>query len=533
MIFRVILTLLITIAAAWGQATPDAAKPASSPASTADTAGAGSLASAQALMKKGQYEEAANAFRAIVRNDPSAAEAQIGLVRSLMRSHEIDEAEASAKSAIAAIPSSAPLHAVAGDVAFRLGKFDEAQTEYRAALKVDANSARAWFGLGRMYDAFSMHKSAKNAFTKAHTFDPSDEQIASYWVDTLPYSEQLELTKKSAGEHPKPREAERIKYLTEITQKKPWVLIGGVRPAEIKMVKYGKSFRGTYDANRDPNSQVAKGYALSVKFNDRASADLLLDTGASGIIIGNKLAERAGAVKISDTYIYGFGDQGVVRSYEAWVDKINIGGLEFHDCIVTVSSKNDVNDESGLIGTDVFQRFLITLDFANWKLLLSPLPKNPNATGSEDDPQDRYVAPEMQGFTKFYRFGHDIALPVVVSDKAIGNFILDTGAFANNISIKLASRVTKASADDDFRITGVSGKVSANSVLTAKKVILQFAKMRVESHDLPAMSLDAASRETEISGFIGIRTLTQMKMTIDYRDGLINLEVYEFKKAYE
>jgi hypothetical protein len=32
---------------------------------------------------------------------------------------------------------------------------------------------------------------------------------------------------------------------------------------------------------------------------------------------------------------------------------------------------------------------------------------------------------------------------------------------------------------------------------------------------------------------IGIKVLVQMKMTIDYRDGLVNLEVYEFKKARE
>ena len=35
------------------------------------------------------------------------------------------------------------------------------------------------------------------------------------------------------------------------------------------------------------------------------------------------------------------------------------------------------------------------------------------------------------------------------------------------------------------------------------------------------------------SAMLGIRTLVQMKMAIDYRDGLVNLEVYEFRKARE
>jgi len=124
-------------------------------------------------------------------------------------------------------------------------------------------------------------------------------------------------------------------------------------------------------------------------------------------------------------------------------------------------------------------------------------------------------------------------VPVVVNDKATGNFILDTGADLNTMSPKLAAQVTTARADGDYTMKGVSGKVQ--EVLTGQKAILQFAKMRIESHDLPVFSTDhiSASEGTEIAGFIGIRTLVQMKMTLDYRDGLVNLEVYEYRKARE
>jgi len=216
------------------------------------------------------------------------------------------------------------------------------------------------------------------------------------------------------------------------------------------------------------------------------------------------------------------------------VDKISIGSVQFRNCIVVVSSKNDVADEAGLIGPDVFEKFLITLDFQDWKLLLAPLPKNPAVTVADDDaPQDRYIAPELQGFTKFYRFYHDIVVPVVVNDKATGNFILDTGADLNIMDLQFAQKVTKASADDEYRMKGVSGKVA--EVLTGQKAILMFAKLRIESHDLPVFALNgtSSSEGTEIAGLIGIRTLVQTKMTIDYRDGLVNLEPYTFKQAHE
>lgn len=518
------------------QTSPDTGKLAAAPPSAAtNTAAVDPLLPAQDLLKKGKYAEAAVAFEAIVEKNPTSADARTGLVRSLMRAHKFAEAEDAAKKAVGAIPSSALVHATMGDVNFRLGKLSETEGEYRTALTLDPNSARGWLGLGRVFDFVSMHKRAAAAFEKAHQLDPEDAQIFEHWLHSLPRTEQLEAFKKRAGANPDTYEARHLKYLAEVTQKKPRQMVTEIKPMELKMMPYGLEVTGVYDINRSGPMTIRKGYGLQVKFNDRASSVLLLDTGADGITIGRKLAEKAGVVKIVDSYIGGIGDQGSVESYLGWVDKINIAGVEFRNFIVDVSSKNDVADEAGLVGADVFDKFLITLDFRDWRLLLAPLPKDPASAPSDDDEvaQDRYIAPEMQSYTKFFRFGHDLVVPVVVSDKTVGNFILDTGAELNNISPTFAAQVTKASYQGDFEVKGVSGRV--DRVMTGNKVILQFARMRIESHDLPVFSTDNASAwdGTEIAGFIGIRTLVQTKMTIDYRDGLVNLEVYEFKKARE
>ncbi|HEY2389531.1 MAG TPA: aspartyl protease family protein [Candidatus Angelobacter sp.] len=533
MSLRLLIALFLSVSAA-AQTTADNTKPAI-PALGANAASTvpDPLLSAEELMNKRQFAEAAAAYQTFLEKNPASPEANTGLIRSLLRAHKFDEADAAAKKAITAVSSSAMVHVAAGDVAFRMGKFGDTETEYRAALKLDPKDAKAQFGMGRMLQMVSMNKRAKDTFAKAHELDSNNGLIAEYWLETLPYAEQLEVVKKAAGDHPSDGEANRIAYLTALAQKKPWVLASEFKPTEVKILPYGKEITGVNDINRNGPVSISKGYGLGMKFNDRASATLLLDTGASGITIGRKLAERSGAVKIADSRIGGIGDQGSVLSYEAWIDKITIGNVEFHNCVVTVSSKSDVADEAGLVGTDIFEKFMITLDFRERKMLLTPLPKNPNAASDDDAAQDRYIAPGMQSFTKFYRFGHDIVVPVVVNDKAVGNFILDTGADLNSISPKLAAQVTKASADGDFTMKGVSGKVQ--QVLTGQKAILQFAKMRIESHDLPVFAIDNISNSdgTEIAGLIGIRTLVQMKMTLDYRDGLINLEVYEFQKARE
>jgi tetratricopeptide (TPR) repeat protein len=532
MIPRLLLAICLA-ASAIAQTTADNVKPAPPVAANGVTSPGVNepLLAARALMKKGQIKDAAAAFKALVEKDPTSAEAHAGLVRCLLRSNQLDEADGVSKKALAVLPGSALVHAVVGDVAFRSGNFGDAEKEYRAALRIDTNSARAVYGMGRMLQMVSMKKRAKENFTRAYQLDPEDAEISEDWLETLPYSEQLEQLKKMNGE--RDGSGSRRRYLTAVVQKKPWVLASEIRPMEMKMQAYGREVTGVYDINRSEPQTISQGFGLQVRFNDRAGAVLLLDTGAGGITIGRRLAERAGAVKIANTSIFGIGDQGSVESYVAWIDKISIGGLEFHNCTVIVSSKNDIADEAGLIGPDVFDKFLVTLDFHLQKLLLTPLPPNPSGASVDEEWQDRYISTEMQGYTKFYRFGHDIVVPVVVNDKAMGNFILDTGAGLNSMSPKLALQVTKASADGDYTMRGVSGRVQ--EVMTGKKAILQFAKMRIESHDLPVFSTDniSAAEGTEISGFIGIRALVQMKMTIDYRDGLVNLEVYEFKKARE
>ena len=454
---RFLLAICLAASAA-AQTSADNVKPAPPAAAEgASTARVNEpLLAARALMKKGQLKDAAGAFKALIEKDPTLADAHAGLIRCLLRSDQLDEADGAAKKAVAALPSSALVHAVVGDVAFRSGSFGDAEKEYRAALKIDTNSARAVYGMGRMFHMVSMNKRAKENFAQAHQLDPEDGEITRYWLETLTYPERLEQDKGTEGDPD--NKANMRRYLTALAEKKPWLMINEIKPMEIKMPLYGRNLAGVQDISRSGPKNIYEGYSLQVRFNDRSSAMLLVDTGAGGIVIGRKLAERVGAVKIADTRIFGIGDQGPVESYVASVDKINIGALEFHNCFVIVSSKNDVADDAGLIGPNVFDKLLVTLDFHNQRMVLEPLPPNPSGASVDDEWQDRYIAPQMQGFTKFYRFGHDVVVPVLVNDKATGNFILDTGAGINSMSPKLALQVTKAEADGEYRMKGVSGR---------------------------------------------------------------------------
>src|SRR5205814_4915469 len=88
-------------------------------------------------------------------------------------------------------------------------------------------------------------------------------------------------------------------------------------------------------------------------------------------------------------------------------------------------------------------------------------------------PQDRYIAPEMQSYTKIFRFGHELLIPTRVSDAPTKLFLIDTGGFSNMISADAAREVTKVHSDSRMQIRGLNGTVK--NVYSADKAVIQFS----------------------------------------------------------
>src|SRR5208337_3158608 len=227
-----------------------------------------------------------------------------------------------------------------------------------------------------------------------------------------------------------------------------------------------------------------RGVGLSAKLNDQGIL-LMVDTGASGIMINRPLAEKAKLTRIGEIPVRGFGDQGAQMGYTAVADHIQIGDLQFHDCVVRVADTDirlnrgpltqQVHVSSGfdgVIGTDVFESYLVDIDLAAMRLRLSPLPKrpdeavaptalrsdaedeaqdegglggtdpssvereSPSAKGEAAVPKDRYIAPEMANWIKVLHIGHQLLVPTSVNDSKPMLFLLDTGSVENKLSLR-------------------------------------------------------------------------------------------------
>jgi hypothetical protein len=311
------------------------------------------------------------------------------------------------------------------------------------------------------------------------------------------------------------------------------------------------------------DSTHLRGYGLAVSVNGHGSR-LLLDTGASGILIRRGLAEKANLKRLSDSTIHGIGDKGGKDGYTAVADSLKIGELEFQNCTVRVLDQRSVVGEDGLIGADVFSSFLVDLDFPNEKLRLSELPKRPEQSATnlvlstdEDDaneeggsatkpaasdaqadnkkkptgPQDRYIAPEMKSFTPIYRFGHMLLVPTAIGEIPGKLFLLDSGALTNHITPAAAREVTKVHGDPRMSVKGLSGSVK--NVYSADKAILRFGHLRQENQEMLSFDMTRTSDHigTEISGTLGFTLLRFLDVKIDYRDGLVDFN-YD-KKRWE
>src|SRR5262249_29881140 len=237
------------------------------------------------------------------------------------------------------VADSAPKHVALGEVLFRDGKIPEAEREWLGVTKSGHTDARAHMGLARVSAAAAQYKQAEREIDEAHRLDPDDPDIQFYWIRSQGLGAGLDDSRHDC------------RLATDLV------------PAETDLLLLGG----------DRSNQI-RGYGLTVSVNGQNSK-LLLDTGAHGIVIDRKLAQKAGLTKISDTTVGGFGDQHKSAGHFAMANSIKVGALEFRDCPVTVIDKGSVLGEEGLVGTDVFEQFLIDLDFPNKKLRLGNLPK--------------------------------------------------------------------------------------------------------------------------------------------------------------
>lgn len=496
-----------------------------------------SLAGALRLYRTGKWDAAEQQYRSLIEAQPASVGAYAGLARVYLKEKKIPDALAAANKAVAVSPSFADGHVALGEVYFRQGKLYEAEQEF-IALVGHSGDARAYLGMARISKANSYYEQAKRMIDEAYALDPDDPDIRRERFEFGASAEARKAQRDAAEalEQREPKDGQAGRTPSD----KPVVVLPA-KPADrmCRLVSKVTSMQSKFKVFlNDPNHIV--GYGLEIGLNG-ARATLRVDTGAGGILVTRGMAEKAELKHLIDTKVGGIGDNSGSQGYVALADSIRNGDLEFEHCPVEVVDKSPIKESDGLIGGDVFEDFLVDLDFAGGKMSLSQLPAIPGADMSEPaalqsqgiEPRyyNRYVAPEMKSYTPVSRFGHMLLVPTRVNKLPPKLFLIDTGAFGNTISPAAAREVTGVSSDARTYVKGLSGNVK--TVFRADELTLTFGHLRQKNQDMVAFDLSGMSDRTgtEISGILGFSMLALLEMKIDYRDGLVDF-IYDPKKQH-
>jgi len=453
------------------------------------------------------------------------ARAHAGLARAYLSLGKIAEAFTAAEKAIEISPDLADAHVALGEIYFRQGKLTEAEHEFIDLIRAGKANARGYLGMARISAANSYYAQAKQMIDHAYALDPADPDVQGELIRILGSQARIQTRilndAGTKGDDGKPGKVE-VMTITAAENADP-----STRPCRV--ISHTTSMQTAFTPMLLGPDQI-HGYGLTVKLNG-TSARLMLDTGASGIVVDRKIAEKANIKRLADQSIGGIGDKGDAAGYRGLVDSVKIGDLEFQGCHVDVIDKGSVVGDDGLIGADVFAQYLVELDFPNQKFKLSELPARPEpaasltaaGSGSAGGQQfyNRYVAPEMKSYTPVAQFHHQLLVRTQVNSGSTRLFLLDTGSMMNTISPAAAKEVTKVSGDSTMHVKGLNGEVK--NVFSGDDITLTFGSLRQRNLDIVAFDTSRISNSmgTEVSGILGFAMLRMLDLKIDYRDGLV------------
>ncbi len=387
--------------------------------------------------------------------------------RGLLRSGKVDQADRLIQNAREISPGDARLLCVWGDILFRRADFANAARAYQSALELNPDSASSYLGLARIAQVEFRRKSARDLFSKASRLNQDDPEIGSFYqtgLHTPAYSK----------------------------------LSSAYTRYELKLTGF------------HPTSSSPSGTLVTAVINGGKPLRLVFDTGFSGMLINGKAARSLVLEAISGVrLIGGLGDSRPHPVAAALARTVAFGGLEFRDCLIQVDPGVVTPGADGVLGADAFSQFEIHLDARSRRLTLIPLADEGKAWEET-----------TQAAGPVYAMNHLLLVKAKLNRQREGLFLLDTAAAFTSISEEIARPWEHRST---VPLMGARGLLS--HVFRVPPVELDFGGHPIIDRAPVAMDLKQMSQQigVEISGVLGYSLLSSSTLTINYRDGIVQL----------
>ena len=417
---------------------------------------------------------------------------QLPSVADLLTRDEVQQAEA----LLDKQPRTAESVALRGEIEYRKGNFDRAGALYKEALGMNAKTARAHYGLGKLAIGKLKTKQAIQEMMRAIELDPKEPLYRFYaseaWALEKNYAEQRKQIEEYIALNPS--DPDRL----------------AEAKAGLEMLKALGNDVASVDAPQNP-APIPLRKSLNLVFarvmiNGRGPYEFAVDTGASQIVLSEKLAGDLGLTPVTSTIMHGVGGGGKIDTKLYSVKEMTIGDVKIKN--VPVGTFNDplVSQlADGIFSTAVLSDFILTVNYPGNQLEISR--KRPAAN------------PASEVLPAWY-FSNLLLVPVQVNGQHRGNFIVDTGAVTTVISHNMAATLgvdeKTPGAKIDLGIAGVGGFEGV--VLRVPNVTFKTAKNSETFPQVVSINLKEMSKMigTEVAGVIGFDFLDEYKLTLDY-----------------
>lgn len=482
------------------------------------------------------FPMAAGLYQAAVSRDSGDMDAMAGLVHALLRQNKYLEAADALQGATKAGTESPAMMTLRGEVELRQGEPWKATKTAVASYTADPCNPETMLLLFKLETLNSQYATARKMLMKAHQIDGEDPAIRVEWIKTLPVDQRVAEMDAylavprgdGAGELSDLKTAQYQLKAWATEPRKPCTMVSTAATAEVPFVPILS------------NNDKTIAYGLAVKVNNRASR-LAIDTsynarlpieGVSGLLISRAVAQHAGLKPVFQNQVPGTGPQGPRSGFVAIADSIAFGDVEFHDCAVQVMDVSFANGAEGVVGLQVLSNYLITLDYQAKKLVLETLPQRPAETVAVSGLYNRYIAPTMKDYASALISGSDVILPLSVNGSPPMLFVADTAVGSSMVWPGAAYQLTTGHKDPKFE-DRTSDKRDWNVLTLSGDNTLSFAGVTLKETPIYPFDTTRFTDDTgmEVSGMLGLKTLSRMTVHIDYRDGLVKFDFDPARKG--
>ncbi|MGA2730278.1 MAG: tetratricopeptide repeat protein [Terracidiphilus sp.] len=485
------LAVLLTTASAFGQtaACPTVQSRAATPA--------------DAAYADSNYAEAEQLYAQALAQQPSNSVLGAALVHTLLHEGKVAEAAERVQTMLAADPHATAVLTAEAEVQLRQGQPWQAMQSLDAAEATDRCYARIHLIRSRVLRIDSMYASERAELQKAYEIDATDPDILNAWSNVVSPANEIAGTRQSL---------DTMKDIDADTRQKAEATVQSMMPLLSEYSQTCKVLPSASTATLPllPSKQDGKnidGFRIEVHL-PKSAARLQVDTAASGLFITRALATQNGLQQGAND------PPGTVH-----LESVQIGPLEFRDCMVGVTDAPFAGNTDGSIGTDVFASYLIKIDPRAEKLTLGPLPA---VTGIL--PGDRPALPELARFTPVYHRRQYLLVPVMLNNKTQKLFVLDTGMRLSTMTSETAHTLSNIKVNFTNTLQTASGPPAH---VYRDKFDFQFANL-VLPHQSQIVEFDPTAIDRnagfEVDGLLGFDMLHQLTLQLDYRDGLVQFE---------